>query len=126
MANDIRGELGFEALGKSFTLKFGNGAVRHVENETGLSISEVAAALTDPRKMTATLFTRAFHGALLRHHPDLTIETVDDIIDSLGSAEAGSLLAQAVALAYPAKAQGGEAKGRANPRKATAGSTGSR
>lgn len=123
MANDIRGEVGFDALGQSYTLKFGNGAVRHIENETGMPFAQVGAALADPEKATITVLTVAFQGALRRHHPGLCLDDVDDIIDAIGSEKAGKLLGEAVALTYP-PAPKGDAKG--NPRKATGRSTGSR
>lgn len=123
MANDIRGEVGFDALGQSYTLKFGNGAVRHIENETGMTFAQVGVALADPEKATLTVLTVAFHGALRRHHPELSLDDVDDIIDALGSERAGKLLAEAVVLAYPPAPKGG-VKG--NPQRATAGSTGRR
>lgn len=123
MANDLRGEVGFDALGQSYTLKFGNGAVRHIENETGMSFAQVGAALADPEKATMTVLTVAFHGALRRHHPGLSLEDVDDLIDDLGPEKAGKLLGEAVALTYPPAAKGGEG---GNPRKATARSTGRR
>jgi hypothetical protein len=123
MTNDIRGEVGFDALGQSYTLKFGNGAVRHIENETGMSFAQVGAVLSDPAKATMTVLTVAFHGALRRHHPDLSIDDVDDILDDLGPEKAGKLLGDAVALTYPPAPKGGA---KSNPRKATARSTGSR
>lgn len=126
MVNDIRGEVGFDALGQTYTLKFGNGAVRHIENETGMSFAQVGAVLSDPEKATMTVLTVAFHGALRRHHPGLTLDDVDDIIDAVGPEAAGRLLGEAVALTYPPQAKGEAGKSKGNPRKATAGSTGTR
>lgn len=122
MANDIKGEVGFKALEKDWTLKLGNGAVRHVENETGKSFPQIGKDLSDEGTASITLLTQVFHAALIRHHPDATIEDCDDIIDEIGHEEAGTLIGKAFQLMQPKAPKGGESR----PTKATAGSTGRR
>lgn len=116
MANDIRGEVGFRALDKDWTMKLGNGAVRHIENETGKSFAQVGAELSDETTASITLLTQVFCAALQRHHPDTAMEVCDDIIDEIGHQKAGELLGEAVQLMQPKVAKGGGDR----PRKATA------
>lgn len=117
MANDIKGEVGFKALDKDWTLKLGNGAVRHVENETGKTFPQIGQQLSNEKTASITLLTQVFHAALLRHHPETTIDDCDDIIDEIGHEQAGTLLGKAFQLMQPKAAKGGENR----PRKATAG-----
>lgn len=117
MANDLRGEVDFEALGKTWTLKLGNGAVRHVENATGKSFPQIGAELSDEATASVSLLTQVFCAALARHHPDITLEVCDDIIDEIGHEGAGTHLAEAFKLMQPKASKGGDRR----PRKATAG-----
>ncbi|MDO5895123.1 hypothetical protein [Agrobacterium sp. Azo12] len=122
MANDIKGEVGFTALGKDWTMKLGNGAVRHVENETGKTFPQIGRELSGDDTASISLLTEVFRASLIRHHPDVTIEDCDDILDEIGHEKAGELIAEAFQLMQP-KAQKG---GASHPRKATTGSTGRR
>lgn len=122
MANDIRGEVGFQALGKDWTLKLGNGAVRHVENATGKSFPQIGRELGDSETASVTLLTQVFWAALKTHQPDVKLDDCDEIIDEIGHARAGDLLGQAFMLMQPKATEGGEGR----PPKATAGSTGRR
>jgi len=117
MANDIRGEVGFTAVGKDWTLKLGNGAVRHVENETGKSFTQIGKDLSNEATASISLLTQVFCAALKRHHPDVTMEDCDDIIDDIGHEQAGTLLGKAFELMQPKGAKAGAAR----PRKATTG-----
>lgn len=115
MANDIRGEVAFQACGKDWIMKLGNGAVRHVENETGKTFVQIGAELSDTSKASITLLTTVFHASLIKHHPGVTLSDCDDIIDDIGHEEAGTLLGKAVKAMQPQRKGGGD-----RPRKATA------
>lgn len=116
MANDIRGEVGFRALGKDWIMKLGNGAVRSVEAETGKSFAQVGAELADEAKASITLLTQVFRAALEQHQPGVSMEECDSVIDEIGHAQVGDLLGKAVKLMQPKTAKGGDTR----PRKATA------
>jgi hypothetical protein len=117
MANDIRGEVSFKALGKEWTLKMGNGAVRHAENATGKTLPQIGKELSNEATASISLLTQVFCAALKRHHPEVTMEVCDDIFDDIGQAEAGMLLGKAFQLMQPKGETGGEVR----PPKATAG-----
>ncbi|MEF2551989.1 hypothetical protein VQ042_11560 [Aurantimonas sp. A2-1-M11] len=117
MANDLRGEVEFDALGKKWTMRLGNGAVRSIEAKTGLAFPAIGKALGDEETARIELFTTVFMGSLQGRHPDITMEDCDDIIDDIGQEHAGVLIGQAFERMQP-KAK--DQKGGANrPRKAT-------
>lgn len=115
MANDMRGEVGFEALGQAWTLKIGTGAMRSIESETSKPITTIGRLLDNEETATITLLATIFRAGLQRHHPDVTVEKCDDIIDAIGHEKAGTLIGKAFHAAQPKK-KGGDAR----PRKATA------
>lgn len=64
-----------EVSGKPYKLYFGNRARRLFQRETGQSI----AALESPGDQETTV---AIWAALQQHHPALTVEDVDDLLDA--------------------------------------------
>jgi hypothetical protein len=116
MANRERGEVEFQSLGKTWTLKLGINAMCEIEDATGKSISEIGALLGDTKTATIKLLRTVMWGALRDHHDDITVREVGAIIDGVGMNEAGRLIGEAFTAATP------DAKdGAARPPKATAG-----
>ncbi|MEP9374996.1 hypothetical protein [Mesorhizobium sp. KR1-2] len=116
MANRERGEVEFQSLGKTWTLKLGVNAMCEIEDATAKSIAEIGALLGDPKTATIKLLRTVMWGALRDHHDDITVKEVGAIIDGIGMNEAGRLIGDAFAAATP------EAKeGAGHPPKATAG-----
>jgi hypothetical protein len=115
VANDMRGEVEFQALDRTWTLKIGTGAMRAIENETKQPITMVGKLLDNEETASITLLASIFRAGLQRHHPDVSVEMCDDIIDDIGPAEAGTLIGKAFSAAQGRKKGGG-----ARPRKATA------
>lgn len=116
MANRERGEVEFQALGKSWTMKLGVNAMCEIEDATGKTISEVAVLLKDPKTATVKLMRAVMWGGMREHNDDIPVNEVGSIIDAIGMAEAGRLIGEAFTAASP------DAKGGASrpPRKATA------
>lgn len=114
MANRERGEVGFEAIGKSWTLKGGTNAICEIEDATGMGIAAVGEQLSEPKRMTLKLVRAAFWG-LLRTNHEVSLAEAGEIIDDIGTQRAGELIGEAFEKAFP-KAKAGEAR----PLKATA------
>lgn len=114
MANKERGEVSFESSQGRLTMKIGTGAMCAIEAETGKNITEVGAALGDPKSASLTLMRAVFWGALQHHHEGTTIRECNDLIDEIGIQRTGELIGQAFELAFPKK------EGGSRPRKATA------
>lgn len=111
--SDPSREVSFEAEGKRYTLRYGNRALRMAEKELGKPFT----AMDDGTLGDLTVLVWA---GLQHHHPDMTIDDVDEIFDAVGYQELGALSAQAVEAAFPA-ARNGTAQG--NGRSAGTGRT---
>lgn len=115
MANRERGQVGFQAGGKAWTIKLGVNAMCEIEDATDKSISEIGVLLGDPKTATIKLVRAVMWGGLQEYHDGVTVKEVGGIIDDIGMAEAGKLIGEAFTAASP-DAKGGET----HPRKATA------
>ena len=113
MANKERGEVSFEALGKSWTMKIGTGAMCEMEDTLGKGISEISQELSG-KSVKLSLLRTIFWASLQRHHAGTTLQECEDIIDEIGVAEAGPLIGKAFQAAFPKKEPG------TRPRKAAA------
>lgn len=94
MANKFRGESEITFMrevepGKPekearFKLVFDANAFCEIEDSLGLTLGELSDVMTDPRKLSMKGVRAIFHGGLLRHHPDTTIEDAGDIMSDAG------------------------------------------
>lgn len=116
MANRERGEVSFEASGKSWTMKIDTNAMCEIEAMTGKGIAEIGQLLGNEKTATMTLMRAVFCGALQQHHGGITLREAGGLIDEIGAEQAGLLIGQAFEAAFPA-AKAGEAR----PRKAATG-----
>lgn len=94
----MRGAVSFDALGKSYELRFTTNAICRIEEKSGRSLEAVLADTTIPGKRTLTyrlLFWAAVGG--------ITLETAGDIMDELGDVEVDRILAEGMRLAFPPK-----------------------
>lgn len=81
MANPYRGEVSFEASGKTYTMVFTTNAICSLEDESGLSFQEVVAKV---ELMGVRGIRKLALAGLSTKHPDLSAEEVGDIIDAVG------------------------------------------
>ncbi|MDE3797595.1 hypothetical protein I7G59_09675 [Sinorhizobium meliloti] len=116
MTKDFTGEVTFEALGKTWTLKMGTKAMRKIEVVTEKPMPVVGKMLTSEETASIDLMTKVFWGGLITHHPDVTVDDCDDIMDAVGHTRAGQLIGEAFEAAQAPQSGGAE-----RPRKATAG-----
>lgn len=104
MANLMRGEVSFEASGKTWTMKMGTGAMCEIEAATNKSISEIGSSLGNPKTASITLLRTVFWGSLQHHHVGTSVKDCDDLIDEIGMVRAGQLVGEAFQSALPKKA----------------------
>lgn len=114
MANQQRGEVSFEASGKTWTMRVGTEAMCQIEDLTGKSIVEIGKLLSDEKTATVTLLRTVFCGALQEHHEGITLRECSKLMDDVGVDVIGQKIGKAFAAAFP-KAK----EGRARPPKAT-------
>ena len=108
MANSVRGEVAFEVEGRDYKLVLDFNALCEVEDVLGADGMDLAR----PKAIRAI-----FWAALLRHHPDVTVQDAGDLIGALGLERAGEVVAEAMNRSGLA---GGDGQAAANPPKATA------
>lgn len=102
MANKERGEVSFDALGKTWTMKIGTDAMCAMEDKAGKGISEIAAELGGASVKLSTLRLLIWAG-LQHHHEGLSLKECSEIIDDFGVAEIGPIVGQAFQAAFPKK-----------------------
>lgn len=108
MANPVIGEVAIELPDAHYRFVLGTYGQAAIERELGKPLGEVfkEGVTVGVRELLAI-----FYGGLLRHH-DLSQRQASDVLDAVGMDRAGTIVAEAVQLAFP------DAK--TNPRKAKA------
>lgn len=106
MANPHKGELAFEAGGKTYTLRFSTNAICELEDKLDrsfLSISgDLAKAVTEPDKVRFGTVRAIMWAGLRDHHPNLTVEEAGEIMTQVGGMlPAVGLVTDAFVLAFP-------------------------
>lgn len=114
MANPHRGDVDLAAGGKTYRLRLDINAIAELEDHTGQSINEIAAALNDPATMRMSLARAVFWGAMRSTHPEVSIKDAGEIMHEAGFAEAMEAVGKAFLLAFPEA----EASDSGRPRKA--------
>lgn len=112
MANPHRGDVDLVAGGETYRLRLDINAIAELEEHTGQSINEIAAALNDTATMRMSLARAVFWGATRSTHPELSISDAGDIMSEAGFAKAMEAVGAAFLRAFP------EADESARPRKA--------
>ncbi len=100
MGNKNRGEVSFEADGKTWTLALGINALCELEDEFGTPINEVFASMDNGRVNVRTLRSMMRAG-LARHHGAVSHFETGDLIEAVGLTETARLIGDAVKSALP-------------------------
>ena len=100
-AREVRLQVGDQ----EFVLYAGNKALRMLERDTGKAVTELFAEVD---RGSVGLMTTALWAMLQSRHPELTIDDVDDIIDTVGYQAIGETLGRAANRAFDAGGEGGE------------------
>jgi|SRR5690554_3965173 len=114
MANPERGEADLISGGEVYTLKWGNGTQRELFSLLDRPPAEVWEMVQQGRTDIITTFVWAM---LRKHHPGLSLEDVDDIMDGSTAEDVVKAIALAIQRAQPVGADG-------NPPKASPSQTG--
>jgi hypothetical protein len=120
MANPMKGEVAFEFQGATFKFVLGTYALAYLQRRSGKSTVKFFSRSAGDWGIDDVL--AVFHAGLLRHH-ELSEKQAADLIDELGQAKVGELIAEAVKLAFPSAE--GASKGTARPPKASGASSSS-
>lgn len=123
MANSVRGEVGFKAAGKTFTLLMSINALCELEGELDMKVEALGAAMQGGADLVTV--RAIFWAALQDHHPDLDLKAAGKLMTDLGLEASVDLIGKAFAAAFPDKVGAADA-GASGPRKARPAGTGSR
>ncbi len=92
----MRGGVAFDALGKSWEVRFTTNAICRLEERAGKSLQEVLAETAEGGRRTL-----AFRLLIWAGLGGVTLEDAGDIMDAIGPAETDRVIAQALRLAFP-------------------------
>jgi len=98
LTNPVKGEVAFEAAGKSYKFVLGSYGLAALERRQNKSISKIFDRKDGDFGVDDIL--AIFHAGLLRHHGLSEVEA-SDVLDAIGHAEAGRVVSEAVSLAFP-------------------------
>lgn len=115
MANKHRGEVSLQALGQTWKLRFSTNSLCELEEQAGEPLQSLAGKMDNPETARIGTLRAILWAGLLDNHEGITLRQAGDIIDDLGTADAGAKIGEAFQLAFP------EADGKANPPRAKAG-----
>jgi hypothetical protein len=106
MANPHKGELSFEADGKTYTLVYSNNALVELEDKLNRGIVDLTTEMSlwaqDPTKIRLGLLRAVFWAAFIEHHPEVDLKAAGELITKVGGvAEVTSLVGEAFARAFP-------------------------
>lgn len=101
MANPVKGEVAFEAAGKTYTLSYSVNALCALEEAAGEGVTQIAARMGDPQGLRLAMVRSLFWAGLRDHHPEVTVEECGRLMDGVGLDKAGELVGRAFVLAFP-------------------------
>jgi hypothetical protein len=116
MANPHKGDMDVEIDGKTYTLRLDIDAICQLEalgQPLGFATFGAIGAAVDAGNVT--LLRATMWAALRRHHAEVGMAEAGELIEALGVAETGPLIAKVILLTFPAQEEGA-----ARPRRRTA------
>jgi hypothetical protein len=122
MANPMKGEVALDVEGKTYTLRLTVNEIVALEKEWGVGVTQIAAKLSSGGTSLGDWVTLLQHG-LRKHHPDLTIEEVGDIITAAGVPAVVAKLGESMTAAFPEMAKGGAGSPPTGPEQVGTGKT---
>lgn len=111
MANPHKGELSFEAEGKTYTLVYTNNALVELEDKLDRGIVDLSLEMQswakDPQKIRLGLLRAVFWAGFIEHHPDVDVRAAGELITKIGGvAKVTDIVGEALSRAFPAEVNG--------------------
>lgn len=109
MPNPHKGEVSFDAGGKSYTLSFSVDAICKLEGACdGRGIVALSDELSDMQRVSMTLLRKVMWAGLQEHHSDIDLKAAGELIVAAGGMiVAVGIIGKAFMLAFP-QAKDGE------------------
>lgn len=99
MANPHRGEVSFTVDGKSYTIRLGRNAMAEAEAVVGRPFPAIVQSLGSSPEVG--VLRAVLWAGLHRHHPELDLLAVGDLMDEAGDEAVTAAIAEALRLAFP-------------------------
>ena len=84
MANPHKGDVAFDAGGKSYTLRFSVDAICALEEAAGKGIVALSGELGDPTKISMGLLRKIVWAGLREHHAGIDLKTAGELVIAAG------------------------------------------
>lgn len=110
MANREKGEVSFDAQGKTWTLRYSTNALCELEEATGHGAIELANSMADETKIRISDLRYMLWAGLTDKHDGITVKEAGRLMDALGMDKAGPLIGEAFQAAFPSGGEAGEAE----------------
>lgn len=119
MANKYKGEIGFEAGGEQFVLRFSANAIVNIEDAFDKSISKIGESMRDPDMVRMADMRRMFCIGLMDHYAEtghpMEEERAKQIFSQIRPVDATTLVTRAFNAAFGAGDEGGQEAPAPNP-----------
>lgn len=98
MANRQKGEVSFDAKGKTWVMCFSVNAMCEIEAETGMPIVALANSLQDENGVSLTVMRTLFHHGVVDCD---SAEMAGELMHNIGINKVGDLIGEAFGAAFP-------------------------
>lgn len=106
MGNKNRGEVSFDAGGKTYTLRYSIDAICEMEAELDKGFVAIAGDLSNPDKISVTLVRAVLWAGLREHHNEVTIKEAGELMVLAGGLTAVMfVISEALTHAFPDNAK---------------------
>lgn len=110
MANPFKGEVEFEADGKTYKLSYSANALCELEDALGKRLDDILEMWRRPKEVPLRDMRVMFWAALLDHHPDITLDAAKVILSRASLVDMMGCIGGALMRALPAAADGDEVR----------------
>lgn len=101
MANPHRGDIAFDADGKTWTLRYSTNALCELEDDLGEGVAALGKSMANPAGVKLKTLRSLVWAGLRDHHADLDKRQAGDLIDAAGAQRIGELVMEAFKAAFP-------------------------
>jgi hypothetical protein len=119
VANKHKGEIEFEAGGKTYKLSFSANAMCELEDVIGMDIDALIKKFNDKEPIRLAVMRKIFWQGLLDHQPDMSLDDTKLVLKNLNPPDMARLIGEAVMASMPAVPTDdkklAEGQGEANP-----------
>lgn len=103
MANRQKGEMSFDADGKTYVLCFSSNALCELEDAIGVGVVRLGELLSNVETLKLKDVRAVLWAGLTDHQKGIDVKSVGRIIDTIGIARAVEIISSGMSLAFPSE-----------------------